>query len=461
MRKFLPMVWPFICRLQHGLRLFLVLMLVNPLKRLFQLRRDSPVIAFVALLVFISQAMRLRGSASSGRKRIFWGPRPLINIKFISQGLKELGMDSTTCVSQHYATINQKEDFDLYIGQYVESSPSFSFLSPKLRAEFRDYLFFFHALSEFDIFNYNFNSGLLVETPLRHVEIPLIRLADKYCVLMGYGADVQHTLFSRNFLFKHAYNLDYPQHVRKDSETRKGVLQDCLDAHFTICSGDFPDFLPFWDAIWSGYYPSLDCEEFSPERYPTQPRSPGDDSIRILHAPNHRNLKGTAFLETACQELQAEGLKIELIIIEKLQNTQLRQLISDVDIVADQFIVGWHGMFAIEAMALEKPVLCYLRPDLVEVHSLYSCHGECPLVNTPPDRIKENIRLLANDEGLRRSLGARGRAFTLKYCSHEKAALHFKSLYESLPLPHDQLNKNRRHLIEECFRRFFRTANFL
>lgn len=436
-----------------GFHLFREFCISRPLRTSFALRKDSYLVAFVYLLLFVSHAFRQRSRTQAQKPRIFWGPAPLINIKFLSQGLREIGADSTTCVFHYYSSINKKSDFDVLIPELLSAHPIFGRFSEAHRIEFAAYFFFLHALSNFDVFNYYFNSGILYETPLRHIEIPLLRIANKYCVLMGYGSDVQHPLFSQNFSFKHAYAADYPGHVRRDGETRVGVLRESHDAHFILCTTEYPDYLPFWDEVWSGHYP-VDCREFSPEVYPPAARNPGDP-IRILHAPNHRNLKGTDFLEAACQELKNEGENIELVIIEKMQNDKLRQMISDADIVADQFVVGWYALFAIEAMALEKPVLCYLRTDLAELYRAHSFHSECPIVNTPISLIKENIRSLARDSELRKNLGTAGRKFVQSHHSHTKVAQHLNRIYQSLPLPHDKLNEDYQALSTECFRRFF------
>ena len=87
------------------------------------------------------------------------------------------------------------------------------------------------------------------------------------------------------------------------------------------------------------------------------------------HALPDRGLRGA----------RAEGEPIELRLVERVPNTEIRRQLAEADIVADQFIVGWYALFAIEAMAMAKPTLCFLREDLLELYTLYSFAGECPL----------------------------------------------------------------------------------
>jgi len=105
---------------------------------------------------------------------------------------------------------------------------------------------------------------------------------------------------------------------------------------------------------------------------------------------------------------------------------------AEADIVADQFIVGWYAFFAIEAMAMAKPVLCYLRPDLLELYTLYSFADECPLVNTPPLEIKERLRELIHDAKRRRELGIAGRRYVEDHHSLEAVGAWLDGIYRSV-----------------------------
>ena len=49
------------------------------------------------------------------------------------------------------------------------------------------------------------------------------------------------------------------------------------------------------------------------------------------------------------------------------------------DVIVDQFILGWYGMFSLEAMCMRKPVLCYIREDLAEKYK------NLPILNTKPE----------------------------------------------------------------------------
>jgi predicted metal-dependent TIM-barrel fold hydrolase len=60
--------------------------------------------------------------------------------------------------------------------------------------------------------------------------------------------------------------------------------------------------------------------------------------VKVMHTPNHRGFKGTEFLIQAVDELREEGLQIELVLLEKVPNSRVRDLMQEVDILAEQFI---------------------------------------------------------------------------------------------------------------------------
>jgi glycosyltransferase involved in cell wall biosynthesis len=151
--------------------------------------------------------------------------------------------------------------------------------------------------------------------------------------------------------------------------------------------------------------------------------------VRIVHAPNHRMFKGTRFIETAVSELAAEGLAVELILVEKVPNQEALKIYQTADIIVDQVMVGFHGFFALEAMAMSKPVVCFIRdPE----RYLIDAKG-CPIINANPENIKEVLRLWVNaSHSERLNRGLQGRNFIEKYYSMGAFAERLGKVYAEL-----------------------------
>jgi glycosyltransferase involved in cell wall biosynthesis len=150
---------------------------------------------------------------------------------------------------------------------------------------------------------------------------------------------------------------------------------------------------------------SIDTNEWKMEsNYVIPNKYTKERPLRVLHAPNHKEIKGTKYFIRAIDELKAEGYPIELILVEKIPNYQIKEIMKEVDVIADQLIVGWYAMFAIESMSMGKLVLCYIREDLEEFYTASGLleKNELPLIKCSPLNIKEVLtRILDNAEELR------------------------------------------------------------
>ena len=57
------------------------------------------------------------------------------------------------------------------------------------------------------------------------------------------------------------------------------------------------------------------------------------------------------------------SLRFELELVEAKPFWEALQIYGSGDIIVDQLLAGWYGGFAVEAMALGKPVIAYLRAE--------------------------------------------------------------------------------------------------
>jgi len=166
--------------------------------------------------------------------------------------------------------------------------------------------------------------------------------------------------------------------------------------------------------------PGLNLREFTPV--------PPSDSARplVVHAPSNREKKGTRFVIEAC-----ERLDVELDIVEGVPHEEARARYARADIVVDQLTAGWHGVFALESMALGKPVVTHLKPDVVE-RSAEGFGIRLPIVPATKETLVEALRPLVEQPALRREVGAAGRAYVEQVHDIDRVADHLLDLYLSL-----------------------------
>jgi O-antigen/teichoic acid export membrane protein len=150
----------------------------------------------------------------------------------------------------------------------------------------------------------------------------------------------------------------------------------------------------------------------------------------IVHAPSSRRRKGTDHVLRAC-----EGLDVELRIIEGLHHDEALVRYRDADIVVDQLHAGWYGLFAIECMALGKPVVTFLHDEAVRrTEEAYGL--PVPVVNTTTETLHDRLaELVAMGPGERAELGRASRAYVERVHDLERVTDRLVELYDHVLEP--------------------------
>jgi glycosyltransferase involved in cell wall biosynthesis len=166
--------------------------------------------------------------------------------------------------------------------------------------------------------------------------------------------------------------------------------------------------------------PGLDLRPFTPV-----PPSERERPV-VVHAPSNRARKGTEHVVAACAQLP-----VELDVVEGVPHDEARRRYERADIVVDQLNAGWHGIFALEAMALGKPVLTYLKPDVVALAERH--YGTTlPIVTTTKETLVDDLRPLVESPALRRKVGAASRVYVEQVHDIDKIADRLLDVYARL-----------------------------
>lgn len=278
------------------------------------------------------------------------------------------------------------------------------------------YLVLAWALNRYQRFHFFYNRGVLAQIePGRFNldELELIRRSGADVFFWAYGADVRGR--------EKTLRLGEPNCCSECPAVGQLCVCDDLAAETnfgaileraTGCAsmGDMRAYTP--GANDRVFYWPVDLDDDGGQLFRTS-ELPQRDHIVIAHAPNNRELKGTRHLERAVKTLRADGVKIELDLVTGATNSEVLDRFRNADVVFDQCMIGFHGYTALEAMAVERPVICFLREperDLV-------APAECPIVNASPMMLTDTLRSLCADSARRRQLGAAGRTYVATHHS--------------------------------------------
>ena len=251
----------------------------------------------------------------------------------------------------------------------------------------------------------------------------LIRATGIRILVQPHGGDLACIgIFRTRYQWPERMQLDYPNW---DLTAQKAIVDERVSLF-----GRFADFVLNGDAMFEAALPRSDAEFHTAPvdlelLRPTPPRR--RDVPVIVHAPNHRNVKGTPFLLDALEALRRRGFAYELRMIEGIPRPEALAMYAEADIVADQFIIGAYGIFALEGLALGKPVMTYLD----EVHLSRRVYNH-PIVNTNPENMRDVLAALLTVPELRERLGAAGRASVERYHSFTALAEAWKRVYDQV-----------------------------
>jgi glycosyltransferase involved in cell wall biosynthesis len=158
-----------------------------------------------------------------------------------------------------------------------------------------------------------------------------------------------------------------------------------------------------------------------------EPAPPSDrERPVVLHAPSSRARKGTEHVVAACRELD-----VELEIVEGLDHREAFERYRRADVIVDQLNAGWYGVFAIESLALGKPVVTYLHDEAVR-RTEEAFGIPVPIVGTTKETLVESLRPLVESAEERRRVGAASRAYAEEVHDLERMTDRLLALYASL-----------------------------
>lgn len=175
-------------------------------------------------------------------------------------------------------------------------------------------------------------------------------------------------------------------------------------------------------------YASLDPGSLVPSPPVVEP----ERAIIFAHAPSHRGAKGTEHVLAAAQALRAEGLGFDLRLIEGVPRNEALAAYAHCDVVIDQLLAGWYGGLGLEAMALAKPVIAYLREG--DLHFVdQAMRAALPVTDATPETIAAVMRrFIAMPRSELHALGLASRAFAERFHDPRILAVRTLSDYRSV-----------------------------
>jgi hypothetical protein len=305
----------------------------------------------------------------------------------ISQGLRDLGVESTLLVFNE-RPFERGFDRNLRLRD-TSRRASVLFNLPKQLAAFA------WALTRFDVFH--FHAGMTL-VPQR-VNLPALKASRKGIVFQSWGSDLRG---------RRAEDVRYLRSA--DAAIVGSYLTRRLAPR-----GPWPEY----DIV----PPAIVLRDWQPS-----PEEPGA-VLRVAHAPSKRAIKGTEAVIAAVDALRARDAPVELDLIEGVPHREARRRYAGADVIVDQLRIGWYGMFAIESMALAKPVVVHLdERAAAETEEAFGL--ALPMIRADERGLEDVLGRLVEERESLPELGRRSREYVERVHAHTEVARRVLEIYE-------------------------------
>lgn len=275
-------------------------------------------------------------------------------------------------------------------------------------------LFFYsiYATIKYDVFHFHFTHSLIPHC----LDLKMLRALKKRVFMEYHGSDIRWIYnritpkycppevipaeSDRKKTLNKKINETVDGIVLHDNELRKHLYNPERESVYIIpLRVDVHKFTPL--------YPDIECKK-----------------PLIVHAPSHFKIKGSQYVLDAIENLK-QKYNFDFTLVEGKTQEEAFKIYQHADIIIDQLILGTYGVFAIEAMSLGKPVICYVSDDIINEFP-----DSMPIVNANINNIEQQIEKLINEPNLRHDLGVRGREYAENYHDYKIIANAQKQLYE-------------------------------
>ena len=317
------------------------------------------------------------------------------------QGLKEIGEDAE-CVVYYDHPFGYPFDKSLNIDK--ANYKLFPYYACKLA------LFFLSAMRRYDCFHFHFGHSIL-----NGIELPLYRALRKKVFFEFHGSDLRD---QQSFCRRSGIPFDPAEASSPKMHARNKRI--CRMADGIVVHDD--ELIPYLPKECAPTYIvplRVNLSRFTPV-YP----DPDKKTVRIVHAPSKRAVKGTEYVLKAFDRLKEKYDNIEFVLVEGKTQEEAFEIYKTADIIVDQLIIGTYGVFAIEGMAIGKPVVTFISDEMKE-----RLPEELPIVSADIRTIDQVLEELVLSGALRREKGVQGRRYVEDYHDYRCVARILKDIY--------------------------------
>lgn len=319
----------------------------------------------------------------------------------LSKGLQSNNIISHTLNYYPYY-LNYDSDYEWSLIGY-RSTPEINSQLRKLTKE---------LILNYDIFHFHWGTTLTLDWS----DIKIINEANKKMIMQHWGSDIR--------LFSEAKKINpyvVVKNMNEDQIKRSLFHLSEQISHCIVCDMELYHYV-------KGYYSDITVipSMINLNYYLPVENESKNKRLVIAHAPTSPFIKGTQYIEKAIEKLKID-YDFDFIKVQGLSHQQAMTIYKKADLIIDQLHAGSYGLFAIETMAMEKPVICWISDYMKENYP-----KDLPIIIANPDTIKDTIEYALKNSDMLLEKGKQGRKYVEKYHDVSKNSIQVLNLYKKI-----------------------------
>lgn len=270
----------------------------------------------------------------------------------------------------------------------------------KIKLNFNFPLWFKRELFDYDVFHFysKYRRFFSSQLALFDFDIKLLKALNKKFILHFLGSDARQLDIHSKYKYSYANELGFDPKIEEAKRQRIRWYKSFADL---LIVGDYE----LEEYVANSVVLPIAYDADTLESLKTSFSS--GNSVKICHSPSNRIIKGTQVIVAAIKKLKNElkEFDIELQLVEAVSHKKALEIYAKADICVDQMRIGSYGTFAVESMALGKPVVSYIRDDLI------SKYTDLPIINANPDNLYQKLKATILNKDFRLKSGVKGKSY--------------------------------------------------
>ncbi|MFH1700059.1 MAG: tetratricopeptide repeat protein [Candidatus Zixiibacteriota bacterium] len=319
----------------------------------------------------------------------------------ISKALDSQGIIcKTLCYYPNY--LKYKSDYVIDLASYKDAREANSHLMKFAK----------QLIPQFDVFHFHFGTTLTLD----HSDLPALKEAGKKIVTHYWGSDVR--LMSKA--------TEFNPYIKVKGNSEEGIIRDMelmakYVSHCIVGDEELYQYVKDYFEHVHIIRAAIDLSKYLP---PINKKD--NDNFLIVHAPTDSDIKGSAYIQKAVDELEAE-YDFEYRLVKGMSYDEAKRNYAEADLIVDELHCGSYGLLSIETMAMEKPVIIWICDFMREKYP-----QELPIISANQDTVKNKIKYALDNRDEIKEIGRQGRLYVEKYHDMKKIARQLIELYQEI-----------------------------